>query len=450
VKLGALLLGAMVAAVWTPSPAAACRCAQRPLEAYFESAEIVLIGTVLAVSPGVTDQGVGFVAVEVEPAFAAGRPFKGDLSGVTLVTSDSSASCGVDVRVGESYLLFASPHAPGESRAWFDTCSGSRLYAGGPRVSETSPFVGLAPERIVPRLFELAGLAEPPPPDPPGTSFHTSPACWPEPRVFHDGPPADDARDRVRLSWRRAPPPTADAGIGAEVSPNGAYRLWTRNPDTTRDGPWSAAVLVDVEREELLWIELREVAGPVAPRWINEKLIFLRVPWGASAWTDLVIDVEAGVRSIEEAARYGREAFEQFREACAGQCPCLAVPGSVVTSAEPPRSRPAAGEPTSDPTALVSALVYLDRDWDGRIFTEPAGRTSVRSALESAGAAGTRDEYPADVLEVRQTATGPWLLVDLYAVSRCSDPRAAPVHRGWVPAYSSAGRLVAGTYPGGC
>jgi hypothetical protein len=92
-------------------------------------------------------------------------------------------------------------------------------------------------------------------------------------------------------------------------------------------------------------------------------------------------------------------------------------------------------------------LAYLDQDWDGRIFTEPGGRRFTISALK--GTMG-REEYPVTVHEVREVANGYWILVSLYRVSPCSDPKAVPVHRGWVPAFSTAGRLVAGTWPGGC
>jgi hypothetical protein len=92
-------------------------------------------------------------------------------------------------------------------------------------------------------------------------------------------------------------------------------------------------------------------------------------------------------------------------------------------------------------------LAYLDQDWEGRIFTEPGGRRFTISALK--GTMG-REEYPVTVHEVREVANGYWILVSLYRVSPCSDPNAVPVHRGWVPAFSTAGRLVAGTWPGGC
>jgi hypothetical protein len=174
--------------------------------------------------------------------------------------------------------------------------------------------------------------------------------------------------------------------------------------------------------------------------------LFLRIAWGRVQFTDLIVDVERGAIVYEEAARYSVEAFEQFREACAGQCPCLAVPGRSGELPTPPEPWPADGD-TGGVTSLIRALAYLDEDWDGRVFTEPGGVAYTLSALH--GALG-RPEVPADVLEVRQTARGWWLRVALYAVSTCNDPEAAPVHAGWVPAFSTEGRPVASTWARGC
>ncbi|HMB55250.1 MAG TPA: hypothetical protein VKU40_18170, partial [Thermoanaerobaculia bacterium] len=123
------------------------------------------------------------------------------------------------------------------------------------------------------------------------------------------------------------------------------------------------------------------------------------------------------------------------------------VPGSRL-EAEPPASRPAGGETGPDAArALVSALAYLDGDWDGRVYSEPGGRVSVLSAVH-----GSRDrpEHPVNVVEAREVADGLWLRVEIYAGNPCDDRETPVAHAGWVPAYSADGRLVVGTYPGGC
>jgi hypothetical protein len=235
-----------------------------------------------------------------------------------------------------------------------------------------------------------------------------------------------------------------------ERSPNGAYRVWTRNPSIRDAPPRTATVIVDVERDQTLWIELRDVASPVVPTWVNEKLLFVRAWWGRLIGIDVLIDVEAGTLAYAEEIDAGTIAFEQYREACAGQCPCLPASAQATTDDAPPLSKAAPDEPAADLAALAKSLVYLDADWDGRVWSEASGRTWVASAVHGAGVAGERGEYPAEILEVRETPAGPWLRVDLFEVSTCQDPNAKVVHRGWIPAFSSAGRLVAGRYPGGC
>ena len=148
--------------------------------------------------------------------------------------------------------------------------------------------------------------------------FHTDPACWAEPRIHHTGAPGAANRERVKLSWRRLPALPSEG----DRSPNGAYRVWTRNPSIRDTPPRTATVIVDVERDQTLWIELHDVASPVVPTWINEKLLFVRAWWSRLIGIDVLIDVEAGALVYAEEIDAGTSAFEQYREACGGKCPC--------------------------------------------------------------------------------------------------------------------------------
>lgn len=433
----------------------ACRCAQQPLDEAFDRAEIVLVGEITGVRTVEEASGGDHLEVAVEPRFRQGRPFKGDLAGLTLATATHSAACGVPVETGETYLVFAT-RQPGSDLAWFTTCSGSRLYAGGTRAAETTPFPDLPVNRIVPRLFELAAGVEGGaggPGDAGDHGFHTSPACWGEPRVHHTGRPPEALRRRVEIAWRAVPRPTADASrIDESTSPNGAYQAWTLQADTGAPPPWQAGILVDVERRELLWLTLRDVAGTVGLRWINEKLLYLRVPWGRVVWSDLIVDVEAGRIVYQEQAVHGQVAFEQFHAACAGQCPCAAEPGTADDTAPVPETAPASG-PAAAAGELASRLVgrvaYLVADWDGRVYSRPGLPLHTVSAL--AAGDGTVE---AEVRSVREVAGTLWLEVDLYAEGPCGrgagEPAPRPAHHGWVPAYTASGGETAGVYPGGC
>jgi len=156
---------------------------------------------------------------------------------------------------------------------------------------------------------------------------HTDPACWDAPRLYHTGPAPAELANRVHLIDVPASAPVLGAPTAA---PNQAYQFWVRNPDTSQPGPWGAGVVVDVERERRPVLLLDDVAGPVAPRWINEKLIYLRVPWGRVVFSDLILDVERAELIFHEQVRYGDSAYAQAQQACAGSCPC--DPTAVLTA----------------------------------------------------------------------------------------------------------------------
>jgi hypothetical protein len=432
----------MVVLAWQASPAPAtgtmCRCPELTLDRYFERADIVVVGTARIVRRvSATGERPERLEVTVAPAFRPG-PFKGSLTGVTLATPVGSASCGVEIVVGRVYVIFASRGDPADSSlAWFDTCSGSRVYGGGPDVY-VSPFPELPNNRVIARLFELAdspaapaqGVAQ---------EFHTSPACWGEPRIYHQGTPPREFRERIRISRESRP----FVAPGGEYSPNRGYRIWQ-----FPSAPADQAPYLLIDNETPYPVRVTAVGAiSLSARWVSEKLLFVRVSWSRVQFTDLLIDAESGRPIYEESARYGDAAFQQFQGQCLGQCPCLPVAGRADSLRASPRSVPLPGEQEGLGALQPDNLAYLDQDWDGRIFTEPGGRRFTISALK--GTMG-REEYPVTVHELREVANGYWILVSLYRVSPCSDPNAVPVHRGWVPAFSTAGRLVAGTWPGGC
>ena len=85
-----------------------------------------------------------------------------------------------------------------------------------------------------------------------GPDFHTSPACWDAPRVVHAGPPAAEFANRLHLI--DVPGGTTPAGDQLPA-PEGAARLWLRNPDTTQPGPWGAALIVDAPIQRMAGFE---------------------------------------------------------------------------------------------------------------------------------------------------------------------------------------------------
>lgn len=157
--------------------------------------------------------------------------------------------------------------------------------------------------------------------------FHTSPECWDEPRMFHAGSPPAELANRIHLI--ETPASVTPPGMASE-SADGARRFWVRNPDTSAPGPWGAAVVVDSGQAQRPTLMVENVAGPILPRWLNERLIFVRIQWGRVTFTDIILDAETRELRYHEVVHDGGEAYAQYQAACGGRCDCPS--GAVETS----------------------------------------------------------------------------------------------------------------------
>lgn len=95
-----------------------------------------------------------------------------------------------------------------------------------------------------------------------------------------------------------------------------------RNPDATQASPWGAALIIDAPGAPRRSLLIENVGAPIAPRWLNERLIFLRIVWGRAIFSDLILDARSGTLRYHEQAHDGRNAFEQYQAICRGACPC--------------------------------------------------------------------------------------------------------------------------------
>jgi hypothetical protein len=124
------LLFATIALLLAAAPAQACRCVPQTLEHYFERADLVMVAR--ATSTRLVDGSPGHLAVELS---ALEPPYKGDLKSIdSFATHVSSASCGVPVEAGQTFLIFAARDAPGGRTVWFDTCNGTRPFGPDAKV----------------------------------------------------------------------------------------------------------------------------------------------------------------------------------------------------------------------------------------------------------------------------------------------------------------------------
>lgn len=367
-----------------------------------------------------------------------------------------------------------------------------------------------------------------------GQDFHTDPSCWTSPRIYHAGTPSSDIVRRIE----RTPNVTREPRDTSVVSPNGAYKAWVELPNSPVGNVADQILYIYSEQGRVTRFYIEQAQMPLTPQWINEKLVFVRVVWGRTVFTDMMIDAENGEILYQEEARAGQNAFEQYKQICGNTCPC---DPNVLTSVTPPVSAPAEGEVighlqlntvlnhrdaaasynktarspisvyvdvagdkveitkvsdanailtnghdewqsalvydrepgwyqiglagegrrkvwvrevdaqgfTSMPEQLRGSLAYLGKHWDGRIWAAPNGDGGYTvSALHSSAA--EHPEYAAEIIDIRNTETGPWLKVTIHEDDDCTRGQNTIVDEGWVPAWSSDGKLVGGYYPRGC
>ena len=169
-------------------------------------------------------------------------------------------------------------------------------------------------------------------------------ACWDGPRIFHSGPPPALLANRVRLT--PAPAAAVPPGTGAQAPPAGELmpapvgdaRLWLRNPDTLQPGPWDAGLTVQTTEGGRHELQVSGLAGPLQPRWVSDRLVFLRIVWGRTTFSDLLLDAQTGTLRVHELAQDGSHALAQFKASCRGEacrCPLAPADGGPVPAAVP-------------------------------------------------------------------------------------------------------------------
>lgn len=108
---------------------------------------------------------------------------------------------------------------------------------------------------------------------------------------------------------------------------------------------------------------------------------------------------------------------------------------------------------------LRNRLNYLTAHWDGLLWESPPGTAASEGLVRSSIRHGFKqlNEYPATVIDVKETEKGLWLNVQIPRVDPCSPDGDDStlgmdnvLEEGWVPAFSSSGKLTAWFYSRGC
>lgn len=191
------------------------------------------------------------------------------------------------------------------------------------------------------------------------------PACWPSPRMLYLGPPPPELAERVHL---------------ARVPGDKNEEIVVHNPDTSRPGPWPAALEVPLTDGDSLRVLFDGVSGPIALREFGTSLVYVRVPWGRTTSSDLLIDRNDGELAYHEQVVDGSDAWRQARESCA--LPEMADdPACDCASDDEPWARPRANPgPDSILGLLVLSGVFGPGETGGVIMADPVVPLPLYSA----------------------------------------------------------------------
>lgn len=395
-----------------------CRCAPLTLDEYFGGADEVVLATLAraeegdaADADGADAEGAGAGTVHLHLVLAE-RPWKRAAGGVDAGgagagalqvgdtvryrTAASTATCGVPVVVGATYVAFAfeEPVLPGAADVSgaeapvpssprpalrIDSCSGTRIYRL-PGQADPEGFRDV-PGRLVPsRLDALGGavvlrdvVERMPDADDPANGSLVG--LLDLKALAHGGVVPVHSRLPENVTADTAPAAPTDAPIAA---PPGLPVL-----DTVRS--YADVVSREVGYEVGAAVVLARVAG-----WSRVRLADGRAGWVAPA--------DAGT-------------FFPYEE----------LP--------------------------VRRLAYLTGSWSGYLWPDPGAGIPVRSARK-----GTepREEYAVEVRESRVVGDLVWFRVALYEEGPCEGGDPGFEAGGWVPGYGADGDPTAWYYSRGC
>lgn len=141
-------------------------------------------------------------------------------------------------------------------------------------------------------------------------NFHTNPLCWDDPRIIF---PEDE--QTTLEAWESAHRLThVQESMPEEyhLSPNNAYAFYLET--LKKEG--THRLFIFNERPRLTALELEKIWSIQDIKWINEKLIYLRVWLGRIAGVDVLFDVEQERFLHVESFRDGEIAMQQRKESC--------------------------------------------------------------------------------------------------------------------------------------
>jgi hypothetical protein len=114
--------------------------------------------------------------------------------------------------------------------------------------------------------------------------------------MVHIGAPSPELDERVQLH---------------RTGQRAGDDIIVHNADTSRLGPRAAALEVPLAEDGTLRVLVEGVAGPISTREFDRSLVFFRVPWGRTTFSDLLIDRSNGELIYHDRVVDGADAWRQ-------------------------------------------------------------------------------------------------------------------------------------------
>ncbi|MBD3268116.1 hypothetical protein GF373_15745 [bacterium] len=143
--------------------------------------------------------------------------------------------------------------------------------------------------------------------------FHTSPAKWEHPRKFQTDIEREKVKELIQINHVPLKQTVQRLDLNKGLySPNGGY--WLLNNAKITNGTQAGQVYVFNERDYLIEFSFSYYANfGVKEKWINEKLIYLRIWRGRVKALDLIYNVEEETILYSEQTHDGKIPFKQFQ-----------------------------------------------------------------------------------------------------------------------------------------
>lgn len=140
------------------------------------------------------------------------------------------------------------------------------------------------------------------------------PDCWTQVRNYQTDGDDWNWPSRTKIEHIVATKPDL-----VTLSPNGTYYF-----AVSKSAP-GQSVLIFSEKEDMVRISFSDAKGLTDVKWVNERLLYMRVWWGRVAATDLLFDVEKERVVHSESTHDGTNAMQQHQEMCPrlGGCRCI-------------------------------------------------------------------------------------------------------------------------------